>query len=281
MFTTVKALRASSAQQNRVTLVDSFMKRNYPGFNETTLIPLFMIYISNTEADMEWVASTNSVIVNLPDVSIALAKIKVKLRGIMEGNGTKETKRRALTEEYVRAWRASGRKDEFATASGAEYAWFIKELPTVGVSATDIPHDVAGAEAIATAPAVSGPVTGRVSSTVATMSAPPKTGKVYDALPSEKKEKVAPVKKAAPVNAAPVAKAIAPTAPIVNDNKGKPLAKVVLTRIADLNACATSKEKRAKILEGLGVPFSEILTALAQQGKLMPAQANEFIRLFK
>lgn len=56
MFTTIEALRASHAMQDRVTKVETFLKNNAGGkWEPKALFPAEIVLLSNTHDDYEWV----------------------------------------------------------------------------------------------------------------------------------------------------------------------------------------------------------------------------------
>jgi hypothetical protein len=63
MFTTINKLRASSAIQSRVDLVENSLKKINPNWHGNYLIPVPYIALTNNVDDANWVASTSSVIV--------------------------------------------------------------------------------------------------------------------------------------------------------------------------------------------------------------------------
>lgn len=61
MFTTIAKLRASSAMQSRVTTVESWLKKQQPGYTPESKFPIAFIGYPNAVADVEWVnASSNT-----------------------------------------------------------------------------------------------------------------------------------------------------------------------------------------------------------------------------
>ncbi len=58
MFTTIEKLRASSAMQSRVDVLEAHLKATYPAYTPQMHFPLFEIGLSNGDDDMEWVLFT-------------------------------------------------------------------------------------------------------------------------------------------------------------------------------------------------------------------------------
>ena len=74
MFTTIEKLRASHAQQNRVSTVDNWHKRNGGNWLPTDKLAIFAIANSNSVDDVDWVCGTSSTHVAWPAMEAAVLK---------------------------------------------------------------------------------------------------------------------------------------------------------------------------------------------------------------
>lgn len=72
LFTTIKNLRASGAQQQRVTTVENWLKRQKKDWKAEDKFPVFAIANSNSVDDVEWVFGVRSVLVAWPEMEKAI-----------------------------------------------------------------------------------------------------------------------------------------------------------------------------------------------------------------
>ena len=65
MFTSIKLLRNSDAVQTRVTTVENFLKKKMLNYSPEKFFPVAVIALSNSLADVQWVASNPLVLADL------------------------------------------------------------------------------------------------------------------------------------------------------------------------------------------------------------------------
>lgn len=145
MFTTISNLRNSNAIASRVTRVENYLKRTYPGYTSEMLFPMFEVAASNPQEDYEWVVlAANTHAAGPAALANAVAKISVEFifRKLSKAQALEE-----LTRQYAAAFVAAGVTD---------LPWIKKHLSLVQ-SAPASAEVAAAPAAAAAAPAAAAP----------------------------------------------------------------------------------------------------------------------------
>lgn len=116
MFTTIKNLRNSPAQQSRVSTVENYLHSRNPGWTADMLFPIFVIAHSNVIEDVDWVLYLKST--HAPFATLEQAVLEEfghttaqQHRDFIEGRFSALPKSEVLeelTRKYAAAWAKSG-----------------------------------------------------------------------------------------------------------------------------------------------------------------------------
>ncbi len=258
MFTSISRLRSSSAMQSRVTQVETYLKRNVPGYNVEMLFPVFLVAAANSMPDYDWVASQGRV--DVPHATVAIGKANLDESRLL-GNG-KAAAITSLQDSYAKILRAAFPKT--VNMDLPANVWFKSIMYPGAVPATAV--DATPVTAAASVKAVP-----------AKKAAPAKTVAIKTAptpkAPTPPAKKQAPAKsiviKAEPAVAVPYAEKAVVT---------KPVTMAMSQRVTKLVALGTSKDKRSQIIEASGVPFDKLMMLLASAELLKAGQMDALIK---
>jgi hypothetical protein len=122
MFTSINALRSSSAQQDRVTKVENWLKKRVPAFAPGFIFPVALIAESNSRDDFDWVMDVRSTHTAVGFVNGK--KIELHALDVADHNTLSKAKRIEAVEAAV------------STVLGSKWTWQDGMWPTAETAVT-------------------------------------------------------------------------------------------------------------------------------------------------
>lgn len=141
MFTTIAKLRASSAMQDRVTTVESWLKRQNVGYTPEVKFPIAFIAHSNAVADVSWVNDSTNTHAMWPELANEVLKefghkTQTEHRQEIENMlSSREGKTKVLNEQIVPKYNAAFARTIKADFGSAWWPFPVSAAP----AATDTP----------------------------------------------------------------------------------------------------------------------------------------------
>lgn len=258
MFTSIKALRASNAQQHRVTTVETNIKKLLGAkYTPEALFPVYLVGQSNAIDDVGWVLhSRSAAFPQLKHLSLSKENAGAQVVSQMFDKKTKADAIRTLDALYLKDLSAAHQK-EFKQIDGPEFAWLFAVMPPVEATAQ---AGAATPEAVVEAVAPT-PGAAEVAEVAPAGIARPRNGS--DAIATTQQPGSG--------------KVFPPEVHHTPDNRfDTTISQAQNMRVAKLAAWGTSKEKRQKFLETLD--FKALLFAAARADVLKPGVTDDFIK---